>query len=243
MDTPTSPIMELLYKHCSIFTRNATTLTDEQFALARKQGIGATDSPVLLGLMKKFGKDKDTLLKDKLTFEYTDADRAIGELPQVRRGKVLEGFILHEAEHMLECMIHKPNHTFQVIEYPFLLINYDGVSDLGPVEAKAPSPKGDKYWAWDKNAEPKSNFTKIDVLSHCKEVEEWYGFPAYYYTQLQHQLIGLPTDYGYLAALRDVPAQHWGVWLFKVARDEWLQKQIIIQGAQLWEKVENQRKS
>ena len=238
----TNSTLELLHEHCSIAVVDTACLSNEEFAMTRKQGIGATDTPVLLGLMQKFGKNKETLLKDKTTLEYTDADRAISELPQVRRGRELEPFILRKAEDILGCApILKPDCTFRVIEHPFLLINYDGVSELGPVEVKAPNPNGDKYWAWDKNAEPKSNFTKIDILAHCQEVEQWYGFPSYYYAQLQHQLIGTPTDYGYLAALRDVPGKHWGIYLFKVARDEWLQKQIIIEGGLFWERVENQR--
>lgn len=199
---------------------NILELSEEEYALARRNGFGASDASVYLNLQSQWKTIQD-LVVEKCTPYITDEERAIGEKEVVRKGRDLEPLILQKAEKELGIPIEKPTAMYRHKEYDFMTINYDGVATtpdgLIPVECKFVSVYGNKYYNRD---EPE-------------------GIPEYYRAQLHQQMIGLNAPYGYLAALFD---KGWVFHLFKIRRDEKLINQIIVEGYKTWELVKARKK-
>ena len=199
----------------TIAVPNILELSDEEYALARRNGLGASDASVYLNLQSQW-KTVHDLIIEKCTPYITDEERAIGEKEVVRKGRDLEPLILQKAEKELGMPIEKPTAMYRHKEYEFMTINFDGVMDtpegLIPVECKFVSTYGDKYY----------DRTKPE------------GIPEYYRAQLHQQMIGLNAPYGYLAALFD---KGWIFHLFKIQRDEKLISQIIVEGYKTWELI------
>ena len=59
--------------------------------------------------------------------------------------------------------------------------------------------------------------------AHIKRKALRIGIPAYYYTQVQQELMGLNAPYGYLAVLFD---ESWDFKLYLVKADEYVQNKI-----------------
>lgn len=225
---------EKLLQRLEIVQENVNLLTEEEFALLRRNGIGASDTSAIMGTMDKFRTAND-VLNNKLEKFYTDDERAIGEKTVVRKGKDLEPFILQKAQLKLRYPIIKPTSMYRIKEFPHLTINYDGLcevmDDIIPVEAKFVSTFGDKYY----------DFTRADTLHEIvlkgmtiEERAAAFGVPPYYYLQVQQQLLGTGAPYAYLAALRD---KDWTVYLFLIYADDEIQKRIITETYLFWQKV------
>ena len=65
------------------------------------------------------------------------------------------------------------------------------------------------------------------------------GIPPYYYAQLQQQIFGLNSTYGYLAALHD---KGWELAIYKALRDDEVIRAIQIGGYKTWQQVLSRRK-
>lgn len=226
-------------KTLEVAVPNASTLSPEEFALCRKNGLGASDSSVVLGTMDKF-RTPDMLFEEKIRKYQTPEEQEIGEKVNVRKGKDLEPLIITKAEAVIGFPLFKPTDMYRIKEYPYLTVNFDGVyyvDDVAvpypiPVECKYISTYGAKYYDFSKAAEEQPLCTEPDVdilASH-------YGIPSYYYVQLQHQLLGLNAPYGYLAALND---KDWTLYLFKIPANKHTQNRIITEGYKFWQRVTN----
>lgn len=250
-------IEESIHKHCETVCSNITELSNKEFALVRKSGLGASDASVFLGLMTKFNKDQSTLVEEKCCLEYTETDEKIANLPQVRRGRDLEPMILTRAGKLLETTLYKPTSMYRVKKHPFLTINFDGVGlakdgIVYPVEAKAPTAYADKYWQWGKAIarEPFSEFNgedhlnlnfdlpKDSIINHAEKAAENFGVPGYYYAQIQQQFFGCDAPSGFIAALRE---KDWCIYLFLIPRNEWFQNKIVTEGYKTWTRIENRK--
>jgi predicted phage-related endonuclease len=224
--------MKLEFEHLEVALEDMDKLTQEEFAMARRDGIGASDMSAILGAMDKF-KTADDVLREKLLTIYTDEEKAIGEKVNVRKGRDLEPMILDKARDILEEVILKPTSMYRMTAHPYLTINFDGVIPRGriPVEAKFCSTYADKYYDFgpDTNERWKTHANYTDFYDQAKH----YGVPAYYYIQLQQQLLGANAPYGYLAVLRD---KDWNVYIFKIMADDHLQQKIINEGYLFWNK-------
>lgn len=217
----------------------------EAFTLLRKNGLGASDSSVFLGVNK--WRDVQSLIAEKCTPGVTAEDKAIGEKENVRKGADLEPLILQKFAEWSGMEVTKPKAQYRLVEHPYLTINFDGVTAIGdiliPVEAKFVSAFANKYWnkalALD---HPIQGSRKMaggkDLQSHILEASEQYGIPEYYYTQVQQQLMGLDAEFGYLAALFD---KGWELKVFKIYNDAFVQSQIKLVGKDVWGAVERNR--
>ena len=221
--------------------QNVSTLPQLEFALARKQGLGASDASVYLGLQTQWKSAQD-LVAEKLRTTITDEEMAIGEKDVVRKGKDLEPLNLQKAEAKLGTPVYKPQHMYRVREYPHLLVNFDGVARsaedpavLIPVEAKFVSMYGDKYYDFTKGPADWVNWAD-DYPTEKKAAI--LGVPAYYYAQVQQQILALNAPYGWLTVIRD---KGWEHHMFKIPRDEPVINQIIYEGFRLWETVTAKR--
>ena len=121
---------------------------------------------------------------------------------------------------------------FEFKEEPILTLNYDGVAEenqvLIPIEAKLVSKYGEKYYNKDKTLEENKEVDmKIEgdsLEAHIKRKALRIGIPAYYYTQVQQEIMGLNAPYGYLAVLFD---DSWTFKLYLVKADNYVQNKII----------------
>ena len=229
--------------------------------MLRKMGLGASDASVYLGTMTVFSKTADDLVTDKLTMKYTEKDTEISNKPSVRMGRDLEDLVLQKAALSLDREVVKAPQMFRMKKYPFLTMNLDGVTrvpwpdaidPLGqticiPVEAKVVTTYGDKYYGWDKVARRVSiepQFTGrpgelADRQGYIGMLAEAVGIPAYYYVQVQHEMLGMGAPYGHLAALRE---KDWLLYIFTVPANHTVQEWIITEGYRVWQRIENLRK-
>ena len=105
---------------------NIPSLTDDEYALIRRQGLGASDSSILLEVNPY--KTKDQLIIEKRSKHITDEERAVKRKDAVRKGFDLEPLILQKYATLMERERPiKPEAMFQITETPYLTINYDGI--------------------------------------------------------------------------------------------------------------------
>lgn len=222
-------------------TIDASTLSPTEFTLSRKYSFGASDSSVLLGT--NLYKKMDELVVEKQTKQITDEEFKVGQLPAVRKGSDLEPFILNKASIELGVELIKPKFTYRFKDFPFLTVNYDGIMEdaeygLIPVEAKLVTKYGEKYYKKEisENTARRIEMHKEseDITSHCKLKALKFGIPAYYYTQMQQEIMGLNAPYGYLMAWFD---DSWIGKLFFIKRDDYVIRQIINKGEAFKDKL------
>ncbi len=222
----------------------------EAFAIARKNGLGASDSSVMLGVNK--WKTIDELIKEKATPGITDAEIAIGEKANVRKGADLEEFILKKfqdnyADKYL-MTVHKPDSQFRFEKCPSLTVNFDGVMqyvshELIPVEAKVVTKYAQKYWnkanAITDLIGGQRYMSGGTIENHIEQQAQLYGIPPYYYTQIQQQLMGLDAAYGYMAALFD---DEWTMYVFKIYSDDFVFQALKAKAPETWMRIEEMSK-
>lgn len=228
--------MELL----EVAVENVQALPNEEYALARKDGFGASDASVLLGV--NLYKDLDVLLREKRNKFLTDEEKAVGDKPAVRKGRDLEEIILKKAEKALGIPLEKPKDMYRFKEHPALTINFDGVGVIDgikiPVEAKLVTKWGEKYY--NKDISPHiANLINMTtrhatIEGHIKFMADQFGIPAYYYAQVQQEIAALDAPYGYLAAMFD---DSWTLKLYKIMRDDFVISKIYVIAEDLFPKI------
>lgn len=225
---------------------------NEEYAMNRKRGFGASDSSILLGV-NKWTKLNDLIEQKNLDY-ISDEELEVGQKPQVRMGADLEPIILAKAAEFFQTDIAKPNAQYRFKEYPFLTINYDGAMyDPQPtgeytppvcvaVEAKCVSSFARKYWGWDKSCKDLDDwlnrqhgyyYSSDNIKDIVEQEAEMYGIPPYYYTQVQQQMIGTNMPYCALVAL-DV--KNWEIHVFKIFENDIIQQAIVMNAAEAAER-------
>lgn len=239
---------------------NAANCTEEEFSLLRRQGLGASDASIYLGLQTKW-RTTDDLIRNKLSKELTEEELDMHKKLAPRIGHATEDLNLQMFSEVMNLTATKDVKMYKLKDYPYLTINFDGICEetdrLIPVEAKAVGVFADKYWNFTDwigrktedaqqhtisaihdngnywGAAP-THLTTSTIVAHCEQAAEIYGIPAYYYAQIQQQMLGLDAPYGYFTVLRLKKMEHH---VFKVWADEWLQKKIVLQGYRVWERI------
>ena len=204
-------------------------LSNESYALIRKDSFGGSDSSILCGV--NLYKTMEQLLIEKNNKFLTEEEKAVGNKPIVKKGRDLEPIILSKASEALGTEVFKPTAMFAFKEQPILTLNYDGVIKVEdkyiPVEAKLVSKYGEKYYNKDKtieeNKEVSMRIEGDSLEAHIKRKATRIGIPPYYYTQVQQEMMGLDADYGYLAVQFD---DSWEFKLYYVPADSYVQNKI-----------------
>lgn len=236
-----------------IAVENIDTVSKEEFTQLRRGGFGGSDSSVLVGV-NPFSTIND-LIQSKIRTELSEEEKAIGKLAAVRKGNDLEPLVISKATEILKNVVFKPPHMYRFKEYPYLTMNFDGVTDLEgkqyvPVEIKVCTYKGEKHYnkfkaLYDESKPEGSqvNPEQPDISEANMSIEEraaHYGIPPYYFTQLQQEMMALDAPFGFIAVLFE---SDWYVRIFKAWRDTKTQNAIIIQGYKVWQKVEAAKKA
>jgi len=223
-------------------------MTPEKFTLSRKDGLGTSDSSVVLGV-NPYTKVSE-LIKEKLRTYVTEEEKMIGQKSAVMKGNHLEPLVIYKFQEYFKQHTVKPLAQYQHKDFPFLKINFDGVTGSHPhyfpVETKIVTAKGERRYD-----ETRAMFNEWDGFKPLPEdVSErnwsiqtkaaFYGVPPYYYTQLQQQILGLGSQYGYLAILHE---REWKFYVHFVWRDNAVLNALIIEANKVWNKIETLRGS
>ena len=209
--------------------KNINKVPEEEYALLRKESFGGSDASILCGV--NLYKNINKLITEKNSKFLTEEEKEVGKKAIVRKGRDLEPIILDKASKELGIEITKPTSMYEFLKAPILTLNYDGVCEkdniLIPIEAKLVSKWGEKYYNKEKTLEENAAIDmKIEgdtLEAHIKRKALRIGIPAYYYTQVQQELMGLNAPYGYLAVLFD---ESWDFKLYLVKADEYVQNKI-----------------
>ena len=209
--------------------KNINEVSEEEYALLRKESFGGSDASILCGV--NLYKNINQLITEKNNKFLTEEEKEVSKKAIVRKGRDLEPIILDKASKELGIEITKPTSMYKFLKAPILTLNYDGVCEkdniLIPIEAKLVSKWGEKYYNKEKTLEENAAIDmKIEgdtLEAHIKRKALRIGIPAYYYTQVQQELMGLNAPYGYLAVLFD---ESWDFKLYLVKADEYVQNKI-----------------
>lgn len=240
--------LELSRVPLEIAVENIDQVSKEEFTKLRRNGFGGSDSSVLVGV-NPFSTIND-LIQSKTRTELSEEEKAVGKLASVRKGNDLEPLVITKATQILKNTVFKPPHMYRFKEFPYLTMNFDGVTDLEgkqyvPIEIKVCTYKGEKHYnkfkALYDEALPEGQQAQIEqenIAEANLSIEEraaHYGIPPYYYTQLQQEMMALDAPFGFIAVLFE---SDWYVRIFKVHKDAKTQNAIILQGYKIWKKVE-----
>lgn len=236
--------MDLNNTLLNVAIKDIDQLSPTEFTLARKAAFGGSDTGVLVGVNPY--QTLEELLAQKNNKIITAEELAVGRLPAVRKGRDVEPIILQKVASVLNTDVEKPKDMYEFKEYPFLRINYDGVtSDKIPVEAKVITKQGEKHYDFNKAifkedsldgrriGEPLKIPDNFDELT-IQQKALYYGIPPYYYTQVQLEIAGLCAEYGYLAAIRDA---FWELVIFKIPFDKQTYSKIVIEAFKASQKI------
>ena len=217
----------------------------EAFIMLRRNSIGASDSSIILGV-NPF-TDTAKLIEQKCSPGITPEELEVGEKENVRKGADLEPLILQKFEEWSGMPTYKPDSMYQLVKFPQLTVNFDGIICLDsvfiPAEAKFVSVYANKYWDRGRaiNA-PHEGFpvrcAGRDIQTHVLESAQACGIPPYYYTQVQQQLLALNAPFGYLAAIFD---KGWDFRVFKIFADLPTQTALTDLSQNVWNVIMNKR--
>ena len=245
-------VLDLSELDLEVDIANIDKYPNEQYALLRKNGLGTSDSSIILGVNPY--TSKNDLIAEKCRNYLTEEELEVGTKSAVRKGRELEPLIIHKHSQVMGRRIIKPVDMYRHKDYPFIKFNFDGVIDklynedgtyqYIPDEIKVVTIYGMKHY------QPKkatfSEFTGWQLIPPHYENENvgiaqkaaMYGIPPYYYTQLQQQIFGLNAPYGFLTVMfeKDWQIHSWFVW-----RDQKVINQLIMEDAKTWNIIENKR--
>lgn len=226
-----------------VFVEDIDTYSNEEYAKLRKGSLGASDSSIVLGVNPY--KTVAQLIQEKSIDTLTEEEKAVGEKTAVRKGRDLEPLIIQKDKEYFKREIFKPSAMYRFKEFPWLTLNFDGVYETDgqyiPVEIKTVTMYGEKHYNLNKAffneftgfGKPPANYSQ----SKTNPIEikaGQYGIPAYYYTQLQVQMMALNAPYGYLSILCD---KDWRFYSYIIYPDYDLWSHYITQSFKVWEKV------
>ena len=220
------------------------SISNDEYIVYRRRGLGTSDSSIVLGVNPY--KTREQLITEKLSTTISDEERAIGKKSSVMKGKDLEPLIIKKWSIAANKTIIKPTAQYVHKNFPFLKFNFDGVSydevarQYIPDEIKYVTYKGERHYNPSKEIfnEDDGFFPLPPDYSNTNNSIQTkaalYGMPPYYYTQLQQQIMGLDAPYGYLSVMFE---STWRVHTFFAWRDENVIRQLVLQGAEVWNEI------
>lgn len=242
----------MLKELCEVAVENAAELAkhdQNKFREIRRDGLGASDSSVVLGVNPFPDNNEGELIRQKISEQPTANELKIAEMVNVRKGSDLEPIILQKFCDKFNVYVYKPLDMFKLKDLDFIRINYDGLliqeEDDGdmpeiPVEVKFISKYGAKYYEFEKCISSLDEDVLVPMSSlqitseYVKDMAKKSGIPVYYYTQIQQQLMGTGAQYAYLTGLWD---DNWELYTWKIYRDERTIEKLKIKGYELWRKI------
>lgn len=236
-------VIDLSYAGLRVAVKDISSLIGtEEFTIARRKGLGTSDSSVVLGVNPY--KTRKELIKEKASDTLSEEEKAIGQKASVRMGNDLEPVIIAKFSKFFNLPCWKPTDMYEHTQYPYIKYNFDGITGVEgayvPAEIKVVTARGEKHYNPEKAIfneqvgfkQPPADVTRDNISIVSKAFH--YGIPPYYYTQLQQEIMGCGSDFGYLSVLF---ARNWEYYTFFVHRDEAVINAIITEGYKVWEQV------
>lgn len=188
---------------------NTKNLTEEEWLLFRKKGIGGSDVSIIAGCnpyRSVFELWNDKRGKDRVEIKNSDITHF---------GHVLEDVVRKEFMNRTGLKVRKKNMLLRSRKYPFMIADIDGVireadGTYSIFEAK----------------------TAIEFKNNDWKNEK---IPLAYQLQVQHYLAVTGFKKAYIAALVGGNKFYW----YKINRDEELIDQIIQMEADFWQRVQS----
>lgn len=234
--------LELEGTRLEVAVANIDQYSNDEYIMLRRQGFGASDSSVILGVNPY--KTIPELIKEKASNIITAEERAVGEKAAVRKGRDLEPLIIHKFQTAFKQNCIKPKDMYKITGTNCLNVNFDGVTGepgrYVPAEIKVVTMYGEKHYNPLKAIYDEVNgFMPLpenisDSNNTLETKAAHYGIPPYYYTQLQQQMLGLNADYGYLSVLFD---RDWRMRTFFVYRDNKMLEELVQKSNYYWDQV------
>lgn len=232
-----------------IAIKNIDQYPNEEYALLRKNGLGTSDSSIVLGVNPYTTKAE--LIAEKCRDYLTPDQLEVGNKPAVIKGRELEPFIISKHSQIIGKRIIKPVDMYASKTYPYIKFNYDGVIDKEykedgsyqyiPDEIKVVTMFGQKHYnrklAYFRerlgyiNDIPENHGLKNIPIENKAAL---YGIPPYYYTQLQQQIFGLDAPYGFLTVLFE---KDWEIVSYFVWRDQKMINELILETTKTWNTI------
>lgn len=235
--------LDLTNTPLAVYHTDMELLSKEEFALIRRNGFGGSDAGVLLGVNPYTSLQE--LVVQKASTTLSEKELETGNQVAVLKGNDLEPLIIDKFEQIMGMKTIKPTDMYVFKDWEFLKMNFDGVTghpgQYLPVEIKVVTKRGEKHYdpfkAFYTEREGfgmlPANYTEANNSIETKAVQ--YGIPAYYYTQLQDEMMALNAPFGYLCALWE---STWTVRIYLIHKDITTWNAIKIQGFKAWEQVE-----
>ncbi len=171
----------------------------------------------------RMGKDLEDIILTKLTElkQFNDTDRILFK-PNIMYTKDKYNLSINY-DGVLAVTEGDKEDIFLYVE--------EGKTKYIPTEIKTVSKYGRKYYNYNKAichqedgewqefkevAFTENEIKDLKLNTDLKQVAEDYGIPVYYLTQVQQQMMGTNSDYGYLAIL-DV--ESWDIYIFKIYKN------------------------
>lgn len=244
--------LDLSQLDIEIDIENIDQYPNKEYALLRKNGLGTSDSSIVLKVNPY--KTPSDLIAEKCRNYLTEEELEVGDKSSVRKGRDLEPMIIFKNSQIMDRHVIKPVDMYRHKDYPFIKFNFDGVLDklynddgtyqYIPDEIKVCTIFGQKHYQPKKATFQEGKGWDI-IPPHYEEenvtIEQkaaMYGIPPYYYTQLQQQIFGLNAPYGFLTVLfeRDWLIRSWFVW-----RDQKVINKLIVEDSKVWNIIETKR--
>lgn len=231
------------YGDMLIHIRDVSQMDKLEFALSRKQGIGASDTSAACDVA--YMTKPTDLAIEKARPALTPEEEEVGMKEAVRKGSDLEPLILSKFGKLHGCEVYKPVHSYRHKQAPYMTMNFDGIIEedghLIPVEAKFATAYGgkknytiqlaDKRELGDTVARtPNLQYSggpRDRLVAQAKR----YGIPKWYYPQVQDQGWFLNAPYMYFTVLFDTG---WELAYWKIPRDSEDMAYILACAAKVW---------
>lgn len=237
-----SASLDMSYAGWSVVIKDIAKLDSHGFTQARRKGLGGSDSSVVLGVNPY--KTREELIEEKVRDELSAEELAIGEKVAVRKGNDLEPLVIKKFGEAFNRPIWKPVDMYQCDEFPYLKMNFDGVTGTPnnyiPVEIKIVTASGERHYNPSKSIYTEGigmrplpeDVSNNNISIQAKAAH--YGIPPYYYTQLQQEMMASGAPYGFLSTLYD---KSWTNITYFAWKDAKVQTALITEGWRVWQEV------
>lgn len=235
--------LDLTNTAVEVYYEDVDSLDPEQFVMVRRQGFGGSDSGIILGVNPY--ESLNALIQQKASNIVTEEEKAVSKETAVIKGNDLEPLIIQKFKQHFGMDTLKPTDMYVFKDFPYLKMNFDGVTGTPeqyiPVEIKVVTKRGEHNYNATRAIfiEDQGFFQLPRNISgeniSIKEKAEFYGIPAYYYTQIQQEMMALNAPFGYLCTLWE---HSWKLHCFFIYRDVSVQNQLVVKAAKAWDKVE-----
>lgn len=234
--------LDLTNMPVEVAVKNIDSLPNEQYAMLRKDGLGGSDSSIILGVNPYTTLQE--LIAEKCRDHLTEEEKAVGDNINVKKGLDLEPLIISKFEKFFGQKTWKPSDMYVFKDFSYLKMNFDGVTGTPeqyiPCEIKVVTKKGERHYDISKamfiegiGFRPiQPNWAELNNSIQTKASQ--YGIPPYYYTQLQQEILACNAPFGYLSVLYETT---WTFYTFFIHRDKNVQADIILQGAKVWDRI------